>query len=129
MHIGDPHERPVAQTWCGETLGQIPLDMDWAGHLHIPHRPQRLHSTLRHGVTFGGHGSITTPSRSRRVDWSWQITAIHTGDAFGFPASGKPVAINGNDIMRVVNGKITEIYHVEELLKLTQQISTGAPQA
>jgi predicted ester cyclase len=59
----------------------------------------------------------------------WQMTATHTGDAFGFPASGNPVAINGNDIMRVVDGKITEIYHVEELLKLTQQISTSTQQA
>jgi predicted ester cyclase len=59
----------------------------------------------------------------------WQMTATHTGDAFGFPASGNPVSINGNDIMRVVDGKITEIYHVEELLKLTQQISTGAQPA
>lgn len=59
----------------------------------------------------------------------WQMTATHTGDAFGFPASGNPVSINGNDIMRVVDGKITEIYHVEELLKLTQQISTGAEPA
>jgi hypothetical protein len=31
--------------------------------------------------------------------------------------------------MRVVDGKITEIYHVEELLNLTQQISTSAQQA
>jgi hypothetical protein len=37
--------------------------------------------------------------------------------------------INGNDITRVVDRKITEIYHVEELLKLTQQISTGAQPA
>jgi predicted ester cyclase len=59
----------------------------------------------------------------------WQMTATHTGDAFGFPASGNPVAINGNDIMRVVDGKITEIYHVEELLKLTQQISASTQQA
>lgn len=56
----------------------------------------------------------------------WQMTATHTGEAFGFPASGNPFAINGIDIMRVVDGKITEISHVEELLKLTQQISTGA---
>jgi len=55
----------------------------------------------------------------------WRMTAIHTADAFGFPASGNPVDINGQDIMRVVDGKITEIYHVEELLKLTQQISRG----
>jgi predicted ester cyclase len=57
----------------------------------------------------------------------WQMTATHTGDAFGFPASGNPVAINGNDIMRIVDGKITEISHVEELLKLTQQITGAQP--
>ena len=56
----------------------------------------------------------------------WRMTATHTGDAFGFAASGNPVDINGCDTMRVVDGKITEIYHVEELLKLTQQMSAGA---
>ncbi|MFF7889578.1 ester cyclase [Streptomyces sp. NPDC020794] len=50
----------------------------------------------------------------------WCMTGTHTGDAFGFPASGNPVDIDGQDIMRIVDGKITEIYHVEELLKLTQ---------
>ncbi|GAQ57610.1 ester cyclase [Streptomyces acidiscabies] len=58
----------------------------------------------------------------------WRMTAVHTGDAFGFAASGNPVDINGQDIMRIVDGKISEIYHVEELLKLTQQISAPAPQ-
>ncbi|QYX76353.1 ester cyclase [Streptomyces akebiae] len=59
----------------------------------------------------------------------WRMTATHTGDAFGFPASGNQVDIDGQDIMRIVDGKITEIYHVEELLKLTQQISGGAQSA
>ena len=59
----------------------------------------------------------------------WRMTATHTGDAFGFPASGNRVDIDGQDIMRIVDGKITEIYHVEELLKLTQQISGGAQSA
>jgi hypothetical protein len=31
--------------------------------------------------------------------------------------------------MRIIDGKITEIYHVEELLKLTQQISASAQPA
>jgi hypothetical protein len=31
--------------------------------------------------------------------------------------------------MHVVRGKITEIYHVEEPLNLTQQLSTGAQPA
>ena len=56
----------------------------------------------------------------------WRMTATHTGDAFGFAASGNPVDISGIDIMRIVDGKITEIYHVEEMLKLTQQISASA---
>ncbi|MFF7550171.1 ester cyclase [Streptomyces canus] len=59
----------------------------------------------------------------------WRMTGTHTGDAFGFAASGNPVDITGTDIVRVVGGKITEIYHVEELLKLTQQISTGVQPA
>lgn len=53
----------------------------------------------------------------------WRMTATHTGDAFGLTASGKPVAFNGTDLVRVVDGKITEIYHVEELLQLTLQVA------
>jgi predicted ester cyclase len=59
----------------------------------------------------------------------WRMTGTHTADAFGFAPSGNPVDITGTDIVRVVDNKITEIYHVEELLKLTQQISTGAQPA
>ncbi|WP_326659396.1 ester cyclase [Streptomyces canus] len=59
----------------------------------------------------------------------WRMTGMHTGDAFGFAASANPVDITGTDIVRIADGKITEIYHVEELLKLTQQISTGAQPA
>src|ERR1044072_6236197 len=47
--------------------------------------------------------------------------AFMNGTACGLAASGNPVDITGTDIVRVVDGKITEIYHVEELLKLTQQ--------
>ncbi|WP_169813669.1 ester cyclase [Nocardia pseudobrasiliensis] len=53
----------------------------------------------------------------------WQMTGRHTGDAFGTPATGKPVAFNGTDIVRVLDGKITEIYHVEELLQMTRQLT------
>jgi predicted ester cyclase len=53
----------------------------------------------------------------------WHMTGTHTGEAFGLPASGNPVAI---DIMHIADGKIREIYHVEELLKLTQQMSSVA---
>ncbi len=53
----------------------------------------------------------------------WKMTAKHTGSFFGIPASGKTIEINGHDIFTVKNGKITEQWHVEELLSLINQIS------
>ncbi|CAM4504986.1 ester cyclase [Nocardia ninae] len=58
----------------------------------------------------------------------WQMTGTHTGDAFGLTASGKPLAFNGTDIVRVLDDKITEIYHVEELLQLTAQVGAESAQ-
>ncbi|WP_433657682.1 ester cyclase [Nocardia sp. CA-128927] len=53
----------------------------------------------------------------------WRMTAVHTGDAFGLAASGRPVSLTGTDIVRVVDGRITEIYHVEELLQMRLQLT------
>lgn len=89
-----------------------------------------LIATVRDGFTDTQHRILFHQELpGGRVVAHWQMTATHTGEAFGFAASGNPVAINGTDIVRVVDGKITEIYHVEELLKLTQQISTPAQPA
>lgn len=56
----------------------------------------------------------------------WRMTATHTGDAFGFAGTGTPVALNGCDIMRIAGGKVAEIYHVEQMLQLTQQLAAAA---
>ncbi len=53
------------------------------------------------------------------------MTGIHTGDAFGLKASGRPVDFAGTDIVRVVGDKIAEIYHVEELLQLQLQVTAS----
>ncbi|MFI7612279.1 ester cyclase [Nonomuraea terrae] len=58
--------------------------------------------------------------------WSvtqWRMTGTHTGDWFGTPATGRSVSFAGIDIMRVVNGRITEMRHVEELFQLQRQIT------
>lgn len=74
-------------------------------------------SNPRHELLFQeetGHGWVVN---------HWRMTGKHTGDWFGTPASGRDVSFSGTDIVRVVNGRITEIYHVEELLQLQAQIS------
>ncbi|MFI6998265.1 ester cyclase [Nocardia sp. NPDC050175] len=53
----------------------------------------------------------------------WRMTATHTGDAFGLSASGRPISLTGTDIVRVLDGRITEIYHVEDLLQLQWQLT------
>ncbi len=53
----------------------------------------------------------------------WRMTGRHTGEWFGTPASGRDVSFTGTDIVRVVDGRITENHHVEELLQLQAQIS------
>lgn len=53
----------------------------------------------------------------------WVMTGTHTGPWFGTPASGRDVSFAGTDIVRVVDGRITEIRHVEQLLQLQAQIA------
>ncbi|MER5883707.1 ester cyclase [Streptomyces sp. NPDC001941] len=54
----------------------------------------------------------------------WRMTATHTGDWFGTPATGRDVSFTGTDLMRIVDGKVTEIRHVEELLQLHLQLTS-----
>ncbi|MFI7611142.1 ester cyclase [Nonomuraea terrae] len=39
----------------------------------------------------------------------WRMTAVHTGDWFGTPATGRRVSFTGTDLMRVADGKIVEL--------------------
>ena len=52
----------------------------------------------------------------------WEASANHTGDLFGVPASGKTAYFNGHDIFRIENGKIVELWHIEQLLQLMAQV-------
>ena len=52
----------------------------------------------------------------------WTLTGTHAGLLLGHEAAGRPVAIAGIDMVRVVEGRICEIWHVEEMGLLMQQI-------
>jgi predicted ester cyclase len=53
----------------------------------------------------------------------WVVTGTHTGPWFGVPATGRDVSISGIDLARVVDGRIVEVRHVEELLQLQMQLT------
>ena len=54
----------------------------------------------------------------------WTLTATHTGAALmGRPPSGRPVRIHGLDVIRIRgDGRITDVWHVEEFLQLRAQL-------
>jgi predicted ester cyclase len=53
-----------------------------------------------------------------------RITAYgqHTGDLFGIPATGKQMQVTGIAIWRVLDGLLTEHWHVTDQLGLMQQL-------
>jgi len=52
----------------------------------------------------------------------WEATAKHTGEALGYPATQKTVYFNGHDILKIEDGKIKELWHIEQLLQLTYKL-------
>lgn len=52
----------------------------------------------------------------------WKFVGSQTGELFGAPASGKKFDIAGMELWEFQNGKITGLWHVEELMKLFEQI-------
>jgi predicted ester cyclase len=52
----------------------------------------------------------------------WTATGTHKGSLMGIPPTGKTIKITGIDISRVVNGKIVEIWHQEDIMSMMQQL-------
>ncbi len=52
----------------------------------------------------------------------WEATAKHSGEVFGYPPTQKIVYFNGHDILKMEDGKIKELWHIEQLLQLTYQL-------
>ncbi|MEM1103227.1 MAG: ester cyclase [Pseudomonadota bacterium] len=55
----------------------------------------------------------------------WTMTGTHTGaPLMGVPASGRAFRISGMDVSKFgVDGKITDIWHVEEFWRLRDQLT------
>lgn len=50
----------------------------------------------------------TIATTDGRIVENWALTATHTGEAFGIPASGQSIRMRGMEIWRCENGKIVE---------------------
>lgn len=50
------------------------------------------------------------------------LTGTNTGDFMGMPATGRPVSVQGVDIMRFRDGKVVEHWGITDELALLQQL-------
>ena len=75
-----------------------------------------LAMTLDDVLTCGDHG----------ID-HWTLTGTNTAPLFGVAPTGKRVTISGIDMVRVADGRIAEIWHVEEMLQFAAQLGVDLP--
>lgn len=98
--------------------GQVPglegmLQVLRAFHLAFPDLVMELHGVL----VDGDHGT----------DW-WTASGTHLGPLGPLHATGRQVRFSGSDTVRVRDGHIVEIWHVEDVLALATQLVDGPPQ-
>lgn len=59
-----------------------------------------------------------------RVATRWSMTALHTGEYMGVPATNKEIQLSGTVIDRFENGRIIEAWENFDSLGLMQQLGT-----
>jgi predicted ester cyclase len=65
---------------------------------------------------------LQTLAEGDRVAVFYRFEGTHAGDYMGVPASGRRVCFHAVDVVRIENGKVAELWHVEELLQSLQQV-------
>ena len=57
----------------------------------------------------------------------WTARGTHTGEWMGIPATGKAIVTTGNNLFRIVDGKIAECWAQSDALGLMQQLGVLPP--
>ena len=57
----------------------------------------------------------------------WTVRGTHTGEWMGIPATGKEIVTTGNNVFRIVDGKIAECWAESDALGMMQQLGVIPP--
>ena len=55
-----------------------------------------------------------------------EYSAVHSGEAFGVPATGETVSFTAVDIHHIQDGRITKTWHLEDFMSIYDQIRAGS---
>lgn len=80
-------------------------------------------TSLAEGAPDSRHDlQIVEPAGSDKVIVYWKYSGTHTGDLLGIPATNKAFNIAGMEIYKISSGKISDIWHVEDIAGLMTQL-------
>jgi predicted ester cyclase len=73
----------------------------------------------------------TVPSDGEFVAGRWTMTGTNTGpfELSGLPPTGRPVTMTGQEIFRVADGKLAELWHQEDVPGMLSQLGLEPPPA
>jgi steroid delta-isomerase-like uncharacterized protein len=57
----------------------------------------------------------------------WSMRGTHSGELLGVPPTGKQVRMTGMDMIRFEDGLIAEVWHIEDILGMLQQVGVLPP--
>jgi predicted ester cyclase len=57
-----------------------------------------------------------------RIAGRWTMRGTHTGEFNGIPATGRPVTLAGFSLLRIQDGQVGELWHLEDDLSALQQL-------
>jgi predicted ester cyclase len=66
-----------------------------------------------------------------RLVGRWVMRGTNTGSFNGMPPTGRPVTVSGFDLLRVEGDRFAEVWHVEDIAGMLQQLGVmpGPPSA
>lgn len=123
--------RVASDIWNAGDLGALDEIMDDEGRFYGPHMPEdggdREHWRLMIAMYRRAFPDVhliyeELICTGDTVVGRWSATGTQTGDLPGLPATGRPVALNGITIYRVVDGKILEAWEQIDMLSMWKQL-------
>ncbi len=114
----------VEQLYAPDVVDHNPVPGQRPGHDGLRDVLAAFHTAFP-DLTVDLHG--TTGDAESAADW-WTFRGTHTGPLFGLAPTGRRVAFGGMDAVRVRDGLITELWHVEDNAALLGQLGVTSLQ-
>lgn len=108
----------ISELYWPDVIDHNPVPGQRAGHDGLRDVLDIFHTAFP-DQTIVLHGTLA--DRDLAVDF-WTFQATLTGELDGWPATERPVRFNGIEVARIVDGRIKEIWHVEDMASMWSQL-------